>query len=344
MKSGKEARFLSKSVSEFISVYAPAHLTDSENTLKSYQVTLGKYLGFLEDDKGFSIQTISAECFEKQVIEEWMRHMRNIERLSPDTCNIRLGGLRTYLKYLGTREVKYKYLYSEAVDIPLMKTEKKKVSGLSKKVVKALMAAPNQSTPAGRRDLVFMIIAYGTAARMSEILSIKVGHLFLDGSKPRVTVIGKGGKVRTLYLLPKAVAHIRKYLNTAHGENPDPERYLFYSRNGNKEERISSKAIEKRLRMYAEKAHEKCSDVPLDLHAHQFRHARASHWLEEGMNVVEISVLLGHEQLATTMRYLDISTDDQIKAMATLEDENDSKVSAKWKNNNGSLKSLVARQ
>ena len=344
MKSGKEAKFLSKSVSEFISVYAPAHLTDSENTLKSYQATLSKYLGFLEDDKGFSIQTISAECFEKQVIEEWMRHMRNIERLSPDTCNIRLGGLRTYLKYLGTREVKYKYLYSEAVDIPLMKTEKKKVSGLSKKVVKALMAAPNQSTPAGRRDLVFMIIAYGTAARISEILSIKVGHLFLDGSKPRVTVIGKGGKVRTLYLLPKAVAHIRKYLNTAHGENPDPERYLFYSRNGNKEERISSKAIEKRLRMYAEKAHEKCSDVPLDLHAHQFRHARASHWLEEGMNIVEISVLLGHEQLATTMRYLDISTDDQIKAMATLEDENDSKVSAKWKNNNGSLKSLVARQ
>jgi site-specific recombinase XerD len=325
-------------------VYAPAHLTDSENTLKSYQVTLGKYLGFLEDDKGFSIQTISAECFEKQVIEEWMRHMRNIERLSPDTCNIRLGGLRTYLKYLGTREVKYKYLYSEAIDIPLMKTEKKKVSGLSKKAVKTLMTAPNQSTPAGRRDLVFMIIAYGTAARMSEILSIKVGHLFLDGSKPHVTVIGKGGKVRTLYLLPKAVAHIRKYLNTAHGENPDPERYLFYSRNGNKEERISSKAIEKRLRMYAEKAHEKCSDVPLDLHAHQFRHARASHWLEEGMNIVEISVLLGHEQLATTMRYLDISTDDQIKAMATLEDENDSKVSAKWKNNNGSLKSLVARQ
>ena len=138
MKSGKEARFLSKSVSEFISVYAPAHLTDSENTLKSYQVTLGKYLGFLEDDKGFSIQTISAECFEKQVIEEWMRHMRNIERLSPDTCNIRLGGLRTYLKYLGTREVKYKYLYSEAIDIPLMKTEKKKVSGLSKKSRKGI--------------------------------------------------------------------------------------------------------------------------------------------------------------------------------------------------------------
>ena len=151
MKSGKEAKFLSKSVSEFISVYAPAHLTDSENTLKSYQATLGKYLGFLEDDKGFSIQTISARCFERPVIEEWMRHMRNIEHLSPDTCNIRLGGLRTYLKYLGTREVKYKYLYSEAVDIPLMKTEKKKVSGLSKKSRKGINGSAESIYPGWKK-------------------------------------------------------------------------------------------------------------------------------------------------------------------------------------------------
>ena len=54
--------------------------------------------------------------------------------------------------------------------------------------------------------------------------------------------------------------------------------------------------------MYAERTHEKCSDVPLDLHAHHFRHARASHWLEEGMNIVEISVLLGHEQLYGTIQ------------------------------------------
>ena len=212
MKSGKEAQFLSKSVSEYIAVYAPAHLTNSENTLKSYQVTLGKYLSFLEAVKGFRMQTISTACFERPMIEEWMRYMRNTERLSPDTCNIRLGGLRTYLKYLGSKDIKYKYLYSESVDIPLMKTEKKQVIGMSKNAVKALMDEPDQSTKTGRRDLVFMIIAYGTAARMSEILSIKVGHLFLEGPKPHVTVIGKGNKVRTLYLLPKAVAHIRKYL------------------------------------------------------------------------------------------------------------------------------------
>lgn len=50
------------------------------------------------------------------------------------------------------------------------------------------------------------------------------------------------------------------------------------------------------------------------------RHAKASHWLEDGMNIVQISFLLGHEQLQTTMAYLDITTDEKAKGLATLED------------------------
>ena len=84
-------------------------------------------------------------------------------------------------------------------------------------------------------------------------------------------------------------------------------------------------------------AHEICKDVPLNLHAHQFRHAKASHWLEDGMNILQISFLLGHEQLQTTMIYMDITTEDEVQALATLEDENDKKVSPKWKKADGSL-------
>ena len=41
------------------------------------------------------------------------------------------------------------------------------------------------------------------------------------------------------------------------------------------------------------------------------------------MNIVQISLLLGHAQLQTTMVYLDITTEQEAKALATLEDEND---------------------
>lgn len=91
------------------------------------------------------------------------------------------------------------------------------------------------------------------------------------------------------------------------------------------------------LKKYARQAHEACPDVPLGLHAHQFRHSKASHWLEDGMNIVQISFLLGHEQLQTTMIYLDITTEEKAKALATIEDENDKKISPKWKNADGSL-------
>ena len=55
------------------------------------------------------------------------------------------------------------------------------------------------------------------------------------------------------------------------------------------------------------------------------------------MNIVQISFLHGHEQLQTTMTYLDITTEEKAKALATLEDENDRKISPKWKNADGSL-------
>ena len=55
---------------------------------------------------------------------------------------------------------------------------------------------------------------------MDEILSLKKNHLHLDVEKPNVTIIEKGSKIRTLYLLPKAVAHLKKYLKEFHGDTP----------------------------------------------------------------------------------------------------------------------------
>ena len=69
----------------------------------------------------------------------------------------------------------------------------------------------------------------------------------------------------------------------------------------------------------------------MDLHAHQIRHSKASHWLEDGMNIIQISFLLGHSQIQTTMAYLDITTEQEAKALATLEDENSKNISKKWK-------------
>ena len=141
----------------------------------------------------------------------------------------------------------------------------------------------------------------------------------------------------SIYIAQKVVAHIQKYIEEHHGNDPDQDSYLFYSRNIGPHGKMSQPAVDKMLKKHAKEAHLLCEDVPLGLHAHQFRHAKASHWLEEGMNIVQISFLLGHEQLETTMVYLDITTEDERKALATMEYEKDKKISKKWKNSDGSL-------
>ena len=101
--------------------------------------------------------------------------------------------------------------------------------------------------------------------------------------------------------------------------------------------RTSEPALDKRIKLCAKIAHEKCPEVPLGAHAHQFRHAKASHWLEDGISIVQISFLLGHEQLETTMKYLDITTEEKASALATLEMEREKSPNKKWKNNDGTL-------
>ena len=101
------------------------------------------------------------------------------------------------------------------------------MEGLTREAVKALMDAPDPLSRTGRRDMAFMVLLYSTAARLDEILSMKNSQLHLSGEKPYAVIIGKGNKIRTLYLLPKAVAHLRRYLAEFHGETPDPEAMSF---------------------------------------------------------------------------------------------------------------------
>lgn len=336
-KATNESIIIARHISTFLNEYVPSQKSHSSHTLKSYQYALTLYIGFLETEKRIHPESLFGECFSRTIIEEWLQWLMEHRGCSPETCNIRLASLRTFLKYLGSRDISMLYLSEEASRIPRKKELRKKVKGMSKKAIGALLSAPDLSTKVGRRDLALMITIYSTAVRMDEILSLKTEQLHLDAEKPNITIIGKGNKIRTLYLLPKAVAHLKKYLKDFHGANPNPEDYVFYSRNTGRHGKMSQTAVNKQLKKHAKEAHEMCDEVPLDIHAHQLRHAKASHWLEDGMNIVQISFLLGHEQLQTTMVYLDITMEQELKALATLEDEKEKKVSKKWKNTKGGL-------
>jgi site-specific recombinase XerD len=160
-------------------------------------------------------------------------------------------GLKITLLLSGAKQIKPPvneliYMYQEAKYIKRQKCVKKKVNGLTREAVTAILEAPDLNTKTGKRDIVFMTILYATAGRLDEILSIKISHLHLDTQKPYINLFGKGEKMRTSYLLPRAVAHIKVYLKEFHGSNPDPDSYLFYSRVGGIYAKLTEPALDKR--------------------------------------------------------------------------------------------------
>ena len=335
-KANKE----SISIAKHINLYLNEHLPFqgySQNTAKSHEYAISLYLEFLETEKKIVPERLMGECFQQSMIEEWLRWLSEKRKCSPETCNVRLGSLRSFLKFFGGKDVSMLHISEAASFIDRRKQVRKKICGMSKNAVQALMNAPDMNTASGRRDLTLIVALYGTAARINEMLSMKIGQLYLEAKKPYAIIIGKGGKPRTLYLLPKAVAHLKRYIKESHGDSPRADAYVFYSRNGGPHAMMSQSAVSKRLKGHAAKAHKTCPEVPLDIHAHQLRHAKATHWLEEGVNIVQISLLLGHEQLETTMIYLDITVGQKANALATLEDEKEHSTPKKWKGKESTL-------
>ena len=154
-KPNKESILIAGYISGFLDGYVLSQKTDSMNTLKSYRDAIVLYLFFLENEKKIHSDSLNADCFRHTVIEEWLVWLRESRRCSPESCNNRLASLRTFLKYLGSRDVAYLHLYLEAAQIPRRKCQKKKVEGLTREAVKALMDVGRRIEGEANSELFF---------------------------------------------------------------------------------------------------------------------------------------------------------------------------------------------
>jgi len=270
----------------------------SPHTVQQYMHDVGAFFKFLPEDKKLG----------KEAVIQYKAEPR--ERYGkPVTVNTKLCAVNKYLAFMNLYHCQVKSI----------KVQRSMFRDAGKELTRAeyirLLNVAKQ-----KKDLRLFLLMETICAT-----GIRVGK------NPGITVIGKGRKVRTLPILPRTVAYLKKYLQEFHGNAPDPDSYVFYSRNMGPYGKLSQPAINKMLKKYAQQANTVYPGVPLTLHAHQIRHARATHWLEDGVNIVQISHLLGHAQVENTMVYLDVSLEQTANALAALEYDEDRTVMPKWK-------------
>ena len=112
------------------------------------------------------------------------------------------------------------------------------------------------------------------------------------------------------------MALLKKYLLEFHADNASEEDVtLFYSVIRGEKYPLTSRTVQYILQKYGEQARQVCKEIPPNVHPHLFRHSRAMHLYQEGMDLTLISQWLGHSQLETTQIYAHADTEHKRRAI-----------------------------
>jgi integrase/recombinase XerC len=167
-----------------------------------------------------------------------------------------------------------------------------------------LMNAPHAERTETKRDHAIIELFYSSGLRLAELVGLDVAFASQDGYRSAgwidlpaadVTVLGKGGKQRTVPIGAKALAALHDWL-AVRGEfvklDPHP---LFLSVRGN---RMSPNVVRERVKRAALAA-----GIPANVHPHVLRHSFATHVLQSSGDLRAVQELLGHASITATQVY-----------------------------------------
>ena len=315
-KTSRDTNTMFQMIHDYLLIYLPKQRNASPNTIDSCRTALNQLLDFMVVKMGLSLRDISFENLNRDIVMAFLDYLTDDRNVSAATRNQRLACIRGFIKYSSGRNPE---LLSLMTDLSLIPTQKDMtntgVDYLSENAMQILLMQPDTSTPKGIRNLFFMVLMYDTGARIQEMIDVRICDIH-TGSTPTITLTGKGSKTRIVPLMEKTMKHFERYMLLFHPEESlSSKELLFYVVRKQQKVQLSDDAVRLFLNKYAEAAHAHCSEVPLRIHPHLFRHSRAMHLYQRGMDLTLVSQWLGHASIQSTLIYAHADTEQKRKAI-----------------------------
>lgn len=209
-------------------------------------------------------------------------------------------GLRFALRMEGLKD--------KRVELPSIKRSNKLPVVLSKEEMKRLLNAPKLL-----KHRILIGLLYGCGLRCFEVRSVRLADLDFDRKMLHV-VQGKGGKDRYVPLSDHLIRGLKKYILSE-----KPVEWIFNGKpdgraGGDLDSRYSQRGVQ-----WAVKEAKKAAGIIKDINVHTLRHTYATHLLEDGLDIISIKDLLGHQCIDTTMVYLHIAQSGRVKPFSPLD-------------------------
>ena len=288
-----------------------------------------RFLEYSELDRNLSLKTVKmygyyllffqtwlftqtkTDDFEVEKIDEnivrnfrlYLSHnYKNISKgpLKRQTQNYFLVALRSFFRYL----IKQKLPVLSPDMIELGKLRDRNIKFLSENDLERLFRSVDTTDEPGIRDRTILEVLFSTGLRVSELAALDREKVNLETSE--FGVMGKGGKMRVVFLSANAKEWLQKYLQMRKDafsplfirySGPTGEEGLTVEKN-----RLSVRSIERLVDKYRKKA-----GILDKIGPHALRHSFATDLLSHGADLRSVQEMLGHKNIATTQIYTHVT-------------------------------------
>ena len=249
----------------------------SPHTIASNRFYLGNFIKWCHSKEIYSVNHITKSLIES--FENHLLHLKNLKNgklLSVSSRAGRLNSLLLFFRWLTDHEY-IRHNPTCNVDLPkLPKRLPRQV--LTYEEVEKILHQPDISTPLGVRDRAVLETLYSTGIRRQEVVGLEVQDIDLDNG----TILIKYSKNKRDRVVPigeRAIAWLEKYLTQVRPmlASAEEQAYLFLNYYGR---RFNINGFSNLLNEYI-----KAADIGKKGSCHMFRHAMATHMLENGADV-----------------------------------------------------------
>ena len=290
---------LSSFIHQFFDKYLPHIKGVSPNSIKAYRDTFKLFLPFAANHYGINIGSLSITHLTPEVIVTFLDHLESERKDTARTRNHRLAAIKSLAKMIRFMYPQWSASMDKIIFIPQKRTQRQLIGFLYPEEINQVLNAVNINTAIGFRDYTILHLLFESGARANEIAQLNLDYL--NPEQKTLAILGKGNRFRLINLSPTTIKMIKAYVCN-HRRRPKPTcaKRRFISQHGRALTRHGIyRLCKKYLRLaLSEKRMEVLNPV------HSFRHSCAIAMLASGCSVTDIKNHLGHEDVQSSMVYL----------------------------------------
>ena len=323
-----------RNVTGFLSRYLPGQRNVSTNTIVSYRDAFKLLLLFCETEKRLKADKIRLCEVTAELVLEYLDWLQRVRHCGISTRNQRLAALKSFYHYVAAMQPEHLFECQRILGIPMKKLARRPMSFFSPEGLHLLLSQPDTRTRRGRRDHALLVLLYDSAARVQELVELRVRDLRLE-DPPTVILHGKGGKTRIVPITSKAASTMESYFRERGWLGTTATLDLPVFTNSRKS-KLSRAGVSHILAKHVKSmSRNESRHVPTAVSPHCLRHSKAIHLLRSGVPLIYIRDFLGHVSVTTTEIYARVDAEEKRKALEGAYEVPAQDVVPDWENDQG---------